>query len=105
MVLRRMLCIAALVAMVPAAPPAGAAPPRSLPAPVVIRIPASAARPMMPIDADAPVPRAEFATSVRTPSDRALLRREIERMRADEARRFAAGAGPGIVVPLRRSKY
>ena len=105
MTIRRMLCAAALLALVPAAPPAGAAAPRSLPAPVVIRIPDSVARPAMTIDANAPVPRAEFATSVRTPADRALLRLQIERARAEEARRFAAGAGRAIAVPLRRSKY
>jgi hypothetical protein len=96
------LTIAATLATAPAA----AAPvARTLPAPAVIRIPDSVARTALVIDANAPVARGEFATPIRTPADRAMLRAGIERERAAAAERFARGAGPGITVRLRRSRY
>jgi hypothetical protein len=105
MLVRRMLFAAVIPAAVLAFAPAGAAPVRALPQPAVIRIPDSAARPALTIDANAPVSRAEFATPIRTPGDRAVLRERIERARAAEAQRFARGAGAGIAVQLRRARY
>jgi hypothetical protein len=88
-----------------AAPAAAAPAPKALPPAAVIRIPESATRPTLTIDVNAPVVRGEFASSVRIPSDRADLHARIERQRAVEAASFARGAGPGISVRLRRSKY
>ena len=97
---------AVAAAIVLATAPAAAAPaPGALPAPAVIRFPDAAVRTTLPVDANAPLARGEFATSVRIASDRAALRASIERERAAQAARFAQGAGPGIVVRLRRSRY
>ena len=88
-----------------AAPAAAAPAPKTLPPTTVIRIPESATRPALTIDVNAPMMRGEFASAVRTPSDRTDLHVRIERQRAVEAANFARGAGPGISVRLRRSKY
>ncbi|MDB5069076.1 MAG: hypothetical protein JWM87_187 [Candidatus Eremiobacteraeota bacterium] len=96
---------AAVAAVVVAVAPAAADPVTPLPAPAVIRIPDSATRNVLPIDAGAPVVRGEFASPIRVDADRAALRASIERERAVQAERFARGAGPGIVVWLRRSRY
>lgn len=77
----------------------------ALPAPIVLRIPDTVLRTALALDPAAPVARGEFATPVRVAADRAALRASIERERAAQAERFASGAGPAIVVQLRRSRY
>ena len=101
---RRFALVAAAVALT-AGPVAANSSPNTLSPATVLRIPDSAARPSLTIDPSAPVMRGEFASAVRVPSDRAGLHQQIERQRAVEAERFARGAGPGITVRLRRSKY
>ncbi|MBV8582043.1 MAG: hypothetical protein JO225_01815 [Candidatus Eremiobacteraeota bacterium] len=96
------LATAAALALAPAAPASEALP---LPAPAVVRIPDLAARETLPIDPAAALPHGEFASPIRTADDRATLHDAIERRRADEAARFAAGAGMWIDVPLRRPKF
>lgn len=96
---------AAVAAVVVAVAPAAADQVTPLPAPVVIRIPESAARSVLPIDESAPVARGEFASPIRVAADRAALRESIERERAVQNERFARGAGPAFVVRLRRSQY
>jgi hypothetical protein len=81
-------------------------PATALPAPVVMRIPNAAARQSLRVtDPNAPRVRGEFATSIRTRSDRAALRARIERDRALENARFAKNAGPGTSVRLRRPRW
>ena len=101
---RRFALLAAALALT-AAPAAAAPVPKVLPPAAVIRIPDSVARPALVIDPNAPLARGEFASAVRVASDRTALRDQIERQRSAEAARFARGAGPGIAVRLRRSKY
>jgi hypothetical protein len=102
---RSRIALALATALLAAAPASASPNPRPLPPATVIRIPDSVARVAFPIDPNAPLPRGEFATSVRVLDDRTQLREAIERQRAAEAARFARGAGPGIAVRLRRSKY
>jgi hypothetical protein len=77
----------------------------ALPAPGVIRIPTSASVPVLPISANEPIRNGEYSTPIRVPSDRAAMAAQIRQQRALEAARFAAGAGPGVTVQLRRSRY
>jgi hypothetical protein len=77
----------------------------ALPVPGVIRIPASASVPMLPVSANEPIRNGEYSTPIRVPADRVALAVQIRAQRADEAARFAAGAGPGVTVALRRSRY
>jgi hypothetical protein len=78
----------------------------ALPAPVIMRIPDAAARESLrATDPNAPRVFGEFATAIRTPSDRAALRARIERDRALENARFAKNAGPGVSVRLRRPRW
>jgi hypothetical protein len=77
----------------------------ALPAPGVIRIPSSASVPTMTVNPNAPIMNAEFSTAIRTPADRITLAAQIRQQRAADAARFAAGAGPGVTVSLRRSRY
>lgn len=76
-----------------------------LPVPGVIRIPASAAVPALPPLVNQPIRNGEYSTPIRTPADRIGLAAQIRQQRAVEAARFAAGAGPGVTVQLRRSRY
>jgi hypothetical protein len=81
-------------------------PASALPAPAVMRIPNAAARQSLrATDPNAPRVFGEFATPIRTRSDRAALRAQIERDRAIENARFAKNAGPGISVRLRRARW
>jgi hypothetical protein len=81
-------------------------PATALPAPVVLRIPNAAARRSLRVtDPNTPRVRGEFATAIRTRSDRAALRAQIERDRAIENARFAKNAGPGASVRLRRPRW
>jgi hypothetical protein len=75
-----------------------------LPAPAVVRVPEFATRPALRVDANAPLQSGEFASAIRTPADRAALADAIAKQRYAESQKWAAD-GPGIVVPLRRSRY
>lgn len=75
-----------------------------LPAPAVVRVPAFATQPTLRIDANAPLQSGEFASAIRTPADRAALSDAIAKRRYAESQKWAQD-GPGIVVPLRRSRY
>jgi hypothetical protein len=81
--------------------PQGAA----LPAPGVMRIPASAAVSALTVNPNAPIRNGEFSTPIRTPADRMTMAAQIRQQRAAENARFATGAGPGVAVQLRRSRY
>jgi len=88
--------------------PAGAqmrAPGSALPVPGVIRIPTSASVSALPVSANAPIRNGEYSTPIRVPSDRLAMAAQIRAQRAADAARFAAGAGPGVTVQLRRSRY
>ena len=76
-----------------------------LPAPGVIRIPARAAVASLPLTPNAPIRNGEYSTPIRVPSDRMAMSAQIRQQRAADAARFAAGAGPGVTVQLRRSRY
>ena len=76
----------------------------ALPAPAVVRVPAFATQPTLRFDANAPLQSGEFASAIRTPADRAALSDAIAKQRYAESQKWAAD-GPGIVVPLRRSRY
>jgi hypothetical protein len=102
---RSRTALSVALALLATAPAAASPAARPLPAAAVVRIPDAVARVAFPLDPNAPLARGEFATSVRVAGDRTLLREQIERQRAAEAARFARGAGPGIAVRLRRSKY
>jgi hypothetical protein len=77
----------------------------SLAVPGVIRIPASAAVASLPIPVNAPIRNGEYSTPIRVPSDRLAMKAQIRAQRAAEAARFAAGAGRGVTVQLRHSRY
>jgi hypothetical protein len=76
-----------------------------LPTPAVLRIPASAAVQSVPVNTNAPIMNGEYSTAVRTPADRAQIAITLRAQRAADAARFATGAGQGVDVPLRRSRY
>jgi hypothetical protein len=78
----------------------------ALPAPAVMRIPHTAARQILrATEPNAPRVFGEFASPIRTRSDRAALHAQIERDRAVENARFAKNAGPGTSVRLRRPRW
>lgn len=77
----------------------------SMPVPGVIRIPASAAVASLPISVNAPIRNGEYSTPIRVPSDRLAMKAQIAAQRAADAARFAAGAGRGVTVQLRRGRY
>jgi hypothetical protein len=76
-----------------------------LPTPAVLRIPASAAVPFIPVNTNAPIMNGEYSTAIRTPADRIATAANMRAQRAADAARFAAGAGTGVDVQLRRSRY
>jgi len=76
-----------------------------LPTPAVLRIPASAAVPSIPVNVNAPIMNGEYSTAIRTPADRIRTATNMRAQRAADAARFAAGAGQGVSVQLRRSRY
>ena len=76
----------------------------TLPPPAVVRVPAFAMQPTLRVDANAPLQSGEFASAIRTPADRAALSDAIAKRRYAESQKWAQD-GPGIVVPLRRSRY
>jgi hypothetical protein len=76
-----------------------------LPVPGVMRIPASAAVARLNLNPNEPIRNGEYSTPIRTPADRMSLASQIRQQRAAENARFAAGAGPGVTVQLRRSRY
>ena len=75
-----------------------------LQAPAVVRVPAFATQPTLRSDANAPLQTGEFASAIRTPADRAALADAIAKQRYAESQKWAQD-GPGIAVPLRRSRY
>jgi hypothetical protein len=76
-----------------------------LPSPAVIRIPASAAVPFIPVNTNAPIMNGEYSTAIRIPADRIRTATNMRAQRAADAARFATGAGAGVSVQLRRSRY
>jgi hypothetical protein len=76
-----------------------------LPTPAVLRIPASAAVPFIPVNTNAPIMNGEYSTAIRTPADRIANAANLRAQRAADAVRFANGAGQGVTVQLRRSRY
>ncbi len=78
--------------------------PSALAAPAVVRVPAFATQPTLRIDENAPLQSGEFASAIRTPADRAALADAIAKQRYAESQKWAQD-GPGIAVPLRRSRY
>ena len=78
--------------------------PSMLSAPAVVRVPAFATQPSLRTEVNAPLQSGEFASAIRTPADRAALSDAIAKQRYAESQKWTAD-GPGIVVPLRRSRY
>jgi hypothetical protein len=73
--------------------------------PAVYKIPDFSAVPVFRTAPNAPIMNAEFSTPIRTPADRITMRVLLRQQRAADAARFAAGAGNGVTVQLRRPKY
>ena len=101
------IAVLAVVALDAAASTPGTAQvprPVVLQAPAVVRVPAFATQPAPRVDENAPLQSGEFASAIRTPADRAALADAIAKQRYAESQKWAQD-GPGIVVPLRRSRY
>jgi hypothetical protein len=98
------IAVLAAAALDGAASTQGTAQVRQPAAPAVVRVPAFATQPVLRTELNAPLRNGEFASAIRTPADRAALSDAIAKRRYAESQKWAQD-GPGIVVPLRRSRY